>query len=51
MAGYRTARNRQEYDIAPDDRRFVMIRNQAGGANAVVYVENWFSELKAKVKR
>ena len=51
VAGYRTARNRQEYDIAPDDRRFVMIRNQAGGANAVVYVENWFSELKAKVKR
>ena len=50
-AGYRTARNRQEYDVAPDDRRFVMIRNQPGGASALVYVENWFSELKAKVKR
>jgi hypothetical protein len=50
-AAYRTARNRQEYDVTPDDRRFVMIRNQPGVASAVVYVENWFSELKAKVKR
>jgi Tol biopolymer transport system component len=50
-AAYRTARNRQEYDVTPDDRRFVMIRNQPGSANAVVYVENWLSELKAKVKR
>jgi Tol biopolymer transport system component len=51
VAAYRSARNRQEYDVTPDDRRFVMIRNQPGGAGAVVYVENWFSELKAKVKR
>jgi serine/threonine-protein kinase len=51
LAAYRAARNRQEYDVAPDDRRFVMIHNQPGGASALVYVENWLPELKAKVKR
>jgi serine/threonine-protein kinase len=51
VTGYRSARNRQEYDVAPDDRHFVMIRNQPGSSNAVVYAEGWFSELKAKVKR
>jgi hypothetical protein len=50
-AQYRSARNRQEYDVAPDDRHFVMIRSQPVSANPVVFVENWFSELRAKVKR
>lgn len=51
LSGYRAARNRQQYDVAPDDRHFVMIRepnNTAGGK--VVYVENWFEELRAKVR-
>jgi Tol biopolymer transport system component len=51
LAGYRSARNRQEYDVAPDDRHFVMIRNPVGSAGELVYVENWFPELLAKVKR
>ena len=51
VAEYRGARNRQQYDVAPDDRRFVMIRQRGGDARAeAVYVENWFAELKAKVK-
>ncbi|HEU5154592.1 MAG TPA: hypothetical protein VFU03_07670, partial [Gemmatimonadales bacterium] len=51
LAGYRAARNRQQYDVAPDDRHFLMIRERgAEGGNNVVYVENWFEELKAKVK-
>jgi len=50
-AQYRAARNRQEYDVAPDDRHFVMIRYQPGVANVVVYAEHWLSELKARVKR
>ena len=50
-AGYRAARNRPQYDVAPDDRHFVMIREIQGGANSLVYVENWFPELRAKVKR
>jgi serine/threonine-protein kinase len=51
LSGYREARNRQQYDVAPDDRRFVMIRESNGDASGtVVYVENWLAELEAKVK-
>jgi serine/threonine-protein kinase len=51
LTGYRSARNRQQYDVAPDDRRFLMIREpEAAGPGTVVYVENWLSELQAKVR-
>src|SRR5512142_2775676 len=50
-AAYRAARNRPEYDVAPDDRHFVMIRDLPGSANVLVYVENWFPELEAKLQR
>jgi len=51
LAGYRTARNRQQYDVAPDDRHFLMIRDPAAsGPGTVVYVEDWFAELRAKVR-
>jgi eukaryotic-like serine/threonine-protein kinase len=49
-AGYRSARNRQEYDVAPDDRHFVMIRDLGRAAEQVVYVEHWIPELRAKVR-
>jgi eukaryotic-like serine/threonine-protein kinase len=49
-AGYRSARNRQQYDVAPDARRFLMIRDP-GTAPEMVYVDNWLPELKTKVKR
>jgi serine/threonine-protein kinase len=50
LAGYRSARNRQQYDVAPDDQRFVMIRELGDDARErVVYVENWFQELKVKL--
>ena len=51
VAGYRGARNRPEYDVAPDARHFLMIRDLPGRGVDVVYVENWFPELLAKVKR
>ncbi len=52
LAGFRGARNRQQYDVGPGDQRFVMIRDLSSGATgAVVYVENWIEELKAKVGR
>jgi Tol biopolymer transport system component len=51
MERYRTARNRQQYDVAPDDQHFVMIRDQPRDAGPVIYVENWFPELLAMVKR
>jgi hypothetical protein len=38
-----------EYGVAPDDRRFLMIRPLATGApDNLIVVENWFEEVKAK---
>jgi serine/threonine-protein kinase len=52
LGGYRSARNRQQYDVSPDGRRFVMIQSPPDTSRSdVVYVENWFDELRAKVKR
>jgi eukaryotic-like serine/threonine-protein kinase len=50
LQGYRTARNRQQYDVAPGDQRFVMIREPAA-TGGTMYVENWFPELLAQVGR
>ena len=47
--------NYAAYDVSPDDQRFVMIRRTIGGAGQgqdstrLMFVENWFEELKAKV--
>ena len=49
VEGYRYARNRPQYDVTPDGQRFVMIRENS--ATQVVYVENWFAELLAKVRQ
>jgi len=52
LAGYRRARNRQQYDVSPDGTRFLMIRERgSAAAPTVVYAENWFTELRAKVKK
>ncbi|MGH7523107.1 MAG: protein kinase domain-containing protein, partial [Gemmatimonadales bacterium] len=51
VAGYRSARNRPEYAVAPDDQHFLMIRDLSGRSVDLVYVENWFPELLARVKR
>ena len=41
------------YDLTPDDKRFMMVRlaavNQAPGAGQLVVVDNWSTELKAKM--
>jgi serine/threonine-protein kinase len=51
LAGYREARNRQQYDVAPDAQHFVMIREFASeSAPNVIYVENWLPELAARMK-
>ncbi len=51
LTGYLAARNRPEYDVAPDDRRFLMIRVPKESNEEVVYVENWFTELRAKMEK
>ena len=51
LAGYRTARNRQQYDVAPDGR-FLMIRDpRPGEAAPVVYAPGWLAELRAALGR
>ena len=51
---YRGA-NARHYDVTPDDQRFVFVgpADIAGGesARALILVENFFEELKAKVGR
>jgi eukaryotic-like serine/threonine-protein kinase len=50
LAGYREARNRQQYDVSPDDQHFVMIRELSGdGPATVIYAEDWLAELEARV--
>jgi len=50
VQGFRWATIHQQYDVAPDDQRFVMIRNPEGAeAGQLIVVENFFEELKAKV--
>ena len=51
VAKYRSAKNRPQYDVTPDGRRFLMIRDVTNDTPAqTIYVENWFAELLAKVK-
>jgi eukaryotic-like serine/threonine-protein kinase len=51
LAGYRRARNRPQYDIAPGDQKFLMIKDPPPPTTpSVVYVEHWFPELLAKLK-
>jgi serine/threonine-protein kinase len=41
----------RQYDVSPDDRRFLMIRERGGERGSLVLVDNWFQELIAKVGR
>jgi serine/threonine-protein kinase len=52
-AEYLADRWAQTYDVAPDGSRFVMIRQSSatGAEEELIVVENFFEELKAKVKR
>ncbi|MEO5799557.1 MAG: protein kinase, partial [Gemmatimonadales bacterium] len=51
VAGFADATNRQQYDVSPDDRSFVMIRRPVNtGRQELVMVEHFFADLKTKVK-
>ncbi|MBA3646619.1 MAG: protein kinase [Gemmatimonadaceae bacterium] len=47
--GFLANNARRQYDVTADDKRFIFIR-AAGGAvpDRLVFVENWFEELKRK---
>lgn len=41
-----------QYAVAPDDRRFLMIRRVPGGVpDELIVVDNWFEEFKAKQRK
>ena len=40
------------YDVSPDDRRFVLLREtSANERSEFIVVEGWTSELRARTKR
>jgi eukaryotic-like serine/threonine-protein kinase len=44
--------NGAQYAVAPDDRRFIMIRRVAGSPpDELIMVDNWFEELEAKSRK
>jgi serine/threonine-protein kinase len=48
-AGFTSLRFGPQYAVAPDDRRFLMIR--AGTPDKLIVVENWFEELGTKSRK
>ncbi len=47
-----TAGNRHQYDVAPGDQRFLMLRRVAGATSIeTIVVENFFQELEAATGR
>jgi len=51
-AGYTSRPFTPQYAVAPDDRRFLMVRPVGSGSpDNIIVVENWFEELKAKSRK
>jgi len=48
-AGFTSLRFGSQYAVAPDDRSFLMIR--AGTPDKLIVVENWFEELRTKLRK
>jgi len=49
---FQTEMSHRAYDVSPDDRRFLMVRDRAGGERAnLVLVDNWFPELRLRMGR
>lgn len=47
-AGYTSRPYSQQYAVAPDDRRFLMVRPlETKSPDNIIVVENWFEELKS----
>ena len=55
VAPFVTGSNYSGYDVAPDDARFLMIRRLGSAdstqATTLVLAENWFEELRARMRR
>ena len=48
---FRSALPHPQYDVTPDDERFIMIRQagEVGAGTQLIWVQNFFEELKARV--
>jgi hypothetical protein len=51
LEGYRSTPLHRQYDVTPDDQRFVMLRMENEMRDELILVKNFFEELKAKVGR
>lgn len=51
VSAYLQLPQQRDYDIAPDGRRFVMIRNDAPTASRIFVVFGFTKELKAREKK
>ncbi len=46
---YNSNPNRRQYDVSPDDKRFIFVKPLGGAVtNSVIFVENWLEGLKRK---
>ncbi len=51
LVGVLGAMNRQQYDVSPDGQRFLMIQDRSQASKReLIYVENWFDELRARTE-
>jgi serine/threonine-protein kinase len=51
MDGYRRNFSHRGYDVTPDGKQFVLIREIPGANADLVIVENWTTELAARLRR
>ncbi len=53
MAAYFGSPLHRHWDVSPDGRRFLMLRQTGAATNEgeleIVLIQNWFEELKARV--
>ncbi len=49
-SGFLLTPGQAAYDVSPDDQRFVMLSLGGGDSSAeIIWIENWFEELKRRV--
>ena len=48
-ADYLRGADHPQYDVSPDDQRFVMVRIEGAADTELILVENWFEELMERV--
>ena len=48
MADFLLSDGRPQYDVSPDDERFVMLRFEEGAGIELILIEDFFEELKER---